>query len=137
MMNNVSKPRWKESLQQSGLKDAEDREPGGPPKGKTVGISTVAGGVLGGVLGTMSAVGPLLVAGPLVGLIAGAAGGGILASIQDWGVDPEVVENYEQAVRDGADLIVVSGDEERIRHAANSLKTTRPDHVRAYTGSAS
>lgn len=98
-----------------------------PPTAKTTATTTVAGGALGAALGTMTLMGPLLVAGPIFGMAAGAVGGGILSNIHRWGVDQDVAEAYESKVQNGSRLVIVTGDDDiRLADARRALKTTGP-----------
>lgn len=97
-----------------------------PPADKTVGASTLAGGTLGAVLGTATMIGPMLVAGPLAGMAAGAAGGSLLSAVESWGVRKDVGGQYEDRVASGASLIIVGGEELKLAEAEKILKTCGP-----------
>lgn len=114
------------------LAGAKDTTQTSPPAEKTTGTSTLAGGTLGAVLGTATMIGPMLVAGPLAGMAAGAAGGGLLASIESWGVRKNVGHQYEDRVAGGASLIIVNGDELKLAEAERVLKTCGPTSLERF-----
>ncbi len=112
---------------------AKDLTSASPPAGKTTATTTIAGGALGATLGSMTMMGPLLVAGPIIGMAAGAVGGGILSTINSWGVDHEVTEDYESKVKSGSRLVIVTGDDEiRLADARRALKTTGPASLETF-----
>jgi len=113
----------------SELRNVEDTTPGSPPAEKTMAASTVAGGTLGAAVGAMTMVGPLLVAGPILGMAAGAIGGSLLSLVESWGVEPDVANDYEEKVRSGSCLVIVSGDEMRLREAEQLLMTVGPASI--------
>ena len=77
-------------------------------------------------------IGPLFVLGPLGGLLAGVAAGGVIGSIRRWGVDEEAAQNYEQALNDGQFLIVVTGTERELKFAEQYLNTVGPVSLQQY-----
>ncbi|WP_068264963.1 DUF1269 domain-containing protein [Rubripirellula obstinata] len=115
------------------LADAKDKTPASPPAEKTMGASTLVGGTLGGVLGTSTMIGPMLVAGPLAGMAAGAAGGSLLAAVESWGVRKDVGDQYENRVAGGASLIIVNGDEMKLSNAERMLQTCDPESLERFT----
>jgi len=122
-------------LQQNELQGIETSAEDSPPSTQTVAVSTIAGGTLGAALGTMTMVGPLLVAGPLAGMVAGAVGGGILNAINRWGVREDLAAHYENAIRDGGALLIVLGDEIRLDDAERLLKTIAPESMERFAPS--
>lgn len=116
----------------SELEIAKDKTPASPPAETTTAATTLAGGTLGAALGTMTLMGPMLVAGPIVGMAAGAVGGGMLSAVESWGVDRQIAESYESKVRSGSLLVIVTGDETRLDEAWRSLKTTGPASLETY-----
>ncbi len=111
------------------LSAGKDTDSDASSSGITAAASTVAGGTLGVTLGTMTMVGPLLVAGPIFGMAAGAVGGGLLNAFQKWGVDREVAEDYTVTVRNGGKLLIITGDDIRLADAKQMLKTAGPDSL--------
>ncbi|GAA4453628.1 DUF1269 domain-containing protein [Novipirellula rosea] len=99
---------------------------------KTTAASTLAGGTLGAALGTMTMMGPMLVAGPIFGMAAGAVGGSLLSAINRWGVEHDVAAQYEAKVRDGSVLIIVTGDAIRVDEAAAMLRTVPPTSLEQF-----
>ncbi|MGB7327329.1 MAG: DUF1269 domain-containing protein [Rubripirellula sp.] len=114
------------------LNQVTDEELASPPAEKTTATTTLVGGTLGAALGTMTLIGPMLVAGPLLGMAAGAVGGSMLSAVESWGVDHGVAQDYESKVRDGALLIIVTGDQNRLAIANRILKTTGPGSLETY-----
>jgi len=94
------------------------------------------GGLLGGALAAPVAagtlIGPLILFGPLVGVALGAAVGSLLGNAQQWGVDEQASEAYEQLVEAGAVLVIVNGDQPRLNQAEASLKTTGPVSMKRF-----
>jgi hypothetical protein len=87
-----------------------------PPSGAHTAEAAAAGGTIGAVLGGLSAtVGlvatggtGLLVAGPLLGAAAtGAVTGGFLGAMATRGIEPEIADYYDQALRKGRILVAV------------------------------
>ncbi|WP_182868018.1 DUF1269 domain-containing protein [Stieleria mannarensis] len=118
--------------QLSELDGTEDKTPTSMSGEKTAAAGTIAGGTLGAALGTMTLMGPLLVAGPLLGMGAGAVGGGLLGAVKSWGVDDEVAESYQAKVRNGSILVIVTGADLRLTEANQILKTTGPVSLEMY-----
>lgn len=109
-------------------RDAADE--GGGSAG--AGMGGLLGGALTAPIAASTLLGPFILAGPLVGVGVGAALGGMLGGAQQWGVTPEAGETYEQSVRDGAVLIIVTGDKAELREAEASLKTVGPESIRHF-----
>lgn len=127
--DEVSVVRSKAGVRERDTPRTGESETESAPTDKTVGVSTLAGGVLGTALGTATLVGPLLIAGPLAGMAAGAVGGGILSSINRWGVDTDSRSEHEKAIEEGAILLIVSGDSIRVADAHRDLNTTKATSV--------
>lgn len=96
------------------------------------------GGVLGGLAGlaagagalAIPGLGPLFAIGPITGLLAGAATGGIAGSLVDWGLPEEESRQIEQAVKGGKIMVAVTADDNRISDAASVLRQHGADRVR-------
>ncbi|MCS7469753.1 DUF1269 domain-containing protein [Stieleria sp. ICT_E10.1] len=116
----------------SELNAAEDTTPASPSSETTATGATLAGGTLGAALGSMTLMGPLIVAGPIFGIAAGAVGGGLLGAVESWGVDDRVAESYQTKVRNGARLLIVTGDDIRLADAESMLKTTGPTSLETF-----
>jgi len=117
-------PRHPEKV--SEIQDVEDTTPGAPETGKVTGASTLAGGALGAILESATMIGNLFVAGPLLGMAAGAIGGSALSSAESWGVRRDVASDYERRVQHGSHLVVVNTDDLRLKQASRSLQTCGP-----------
>lgn len=109
-------------------KDAADEGEGSTGAG----IGGLLGGALTAPIAASTLLGPFILVGPLVGVGVGAALGGMLGGAQQWGVTPEAGETYEKSVRDGAVLIIVTGDKVALREAEASLKTVGPESIRHF-----
>ncbi|OYP38264.1 DUF1269 domain-containing protein [Rhodopirellula sp. MGV] len=107
----------------------------GAASGAATAGATVAGGAVGTLLGTATLLGPLMIAGPLAGMAAGAVGGGVLSAAEKWGVEKDVASTYEQAVEAGDQLIVVATDDVvRIDEAQRLLHTVDCKSLERYPG---
>lgn len=91
------------------------------PAGTGAVPAAVAGGVIGSLLGVATvAVGAaatggvgILIAGPLfVGAAGGGVAGGFLGAMTDRGMEPEIADYYDQAIRTGRALVAVEGSED-------------------------
>ena len=111
------------------LEQAEETRAVG--SGTAAGIGGLLGGALAAPVAASTLLGPFLLVGPLVGVGVGAALGGMLGGAQ-WGVPHEAGETYETAVRDGAVLVIVTGDKSELYEAEASLKTAGPESIRRY-----
>jgi len=112
-----------------GTDDEETVQPGTDPAVE----GAAAGGALGGLAGllfglsafALPGLGPVVVAGPLlsslVGAGIGAAGGGLVATLVEWGLSEEDAELYLEGVRRGSALIMVRVQEERVDQARRIL----------------
>jgi uncharacterized membrane protein len=93
----------------------------------------VKGASVGGLVGVLLAspllaipgVGPLLVAGPLAAAgLTGAVVGGLLGSMQGWGVHSDHIAEYEELLRKGKLLVVAHGNPEEVALAESLLDDT-------------
>lgn len=125
--DSVSLVTRPEDVSQTEAAAAEDRTPASPPDEKTTAASTLAGGALGALVATPTMIGPFIVAGPLLGMAAGAVGGGLLSSVESWGVRHDVGQQYEQRLERGERLIIITDEQTRLDQAERLLKTC--DHV--------
>ncbi|TWT49324.1 hypothetical protein Pla22_45180 [Rubripirellula amarantea] len=125
-----------DELSDSAIGDSKDPKSASPPTGKTTGAATLAGGTVGAMLGTATMMGPLLVAGPLIGMAAGAAGGSVLAAIESWGVRSDVGEQFEHRVRSGSRLILLTGSDVDLSEGEQILKTCGPKALERFQPSA-
>lgn len=93
------------------------------------GIGGLLGGAMAAPMAASTLLGPFILVGPLVGVGLGAALGGLLGGAQNWGVDQTASESYEEKVKAGSVLVIVTGDPHQIREATASLKTTGPNNI--------
>jgi uncharacterized membrane protein len=76
--------------------------------------------------------GPLLVAGSFAsmllgsmeGVVAGAAGGGLLGALVGWGVSKQHIIKYEEHLKSGKYLLMAHGNAEEVAHAHTILQNT-------------
>lgn len=71
---------------------------------------------------TIPGVGPIFAAGPIAGMLSGAATGGIAGGLVDWGIPAERSNFYEQKVKEGKILASVRSNEDKVDRAANILR---------------
>jgi uncharacterized membrane protein len=103
------------------------------PEGKTVSLGMLIGGSIATPIAVGTLIGPLIVVGPLVGIAIGATVGSLLSSTERWGVQHDISADYEQRVRSGSVLIIVSGvDETRLDDAELLLKATDPKSLQRF-----
>lgn len=97
-----------------------------------VGIGGLLGGALAAPVAASTLLGPFILVGPLVGAGLGAALGGLLGGARDWGIDDSTSESFEEKVKAGSVLVIVTGTEHQVREATASLKTTGPSHIEQF-----
>jgi hypothetical protein len=115
------------------LKDVARSEYDSPPSGKTAAAGGVIGGSIGGAVGMATMIGPLMIAGPLVGIALGSGFGCALAATDRWGVQQEVSTDYANRVDNGSVLILVNdADAIRLDDAERLLKTTQTRSIRRF-----
>jgi uncharacterized membrane protein len=98
------------------------------------------GGFFGLLIGAafiwVPGIGPLFVAGPFAaallggveGIVAGAAGGGLLGALFGWGISKEHILKYEEVIRGGKYLVIANGNEVQVNQARTILDSaTVPD----------
>jgi len=94
----------------------------------TDGAST--GGTLGAIAGlavgvgalAIPGLGPLFAAGPIAGLLGGAATGGITGGLIDWGIPEPQGRQIEQDIRSGKIMVAVQSDPDKVNEAASVLR---------------
>jgi hypothetical protein len=97
------------------------------------GIGGLVGVLLAAPLLTIPGIGPLLVAGPLAAAgLTGAVVGGLLGSMQGWGVHTDHIAEYEEQLRQGKFLVVAHGDPEQVALAESLLDQTDAEAVRLH-----
>jgi hypothetical protein len=105
------------------------------PEGATAG--GLSGGVLGGTLGWLAGIGalaipglgPLVAAGPIMGMLSGigvgAAVGGVAGALVGFGIPEYEAKRYEGRIRDGGILLSVHADNsDWVKRAEKILETT-------------
>jgi hypothetical protein len=115
---------------QDGIHDFAHEQHSKAPEGAVAGVS--AGGALGGVLGALAGVGalaipgigPLIVAGPLLGALSGAAAGaalgGVTGGLIGLGIPEIEAKRYEGKIRGGNILIAVHVESSEAQQAAQA-----------------
>jgi hypothetical protein len=91
---------------------------------------TTTGGVLGGLAGlalgagalAIPGLGPIIAAGPIAGLLSGAATGGIAGGLIDWGIPEERGRYYEGEVKKGKMLAAVRAHDQKVNTAADIMR---------------
>jgi hypothetical protein len=110
------------------------------PEGATTGA--VAGGAIGGTLGLLAGlgslaipgVGPLIAAGPIMGLLAGAGTGGavgtLIGALVGMGIPEYEAKRYEGRVKNGGVLVSVHCDtSDEVTRAKKILKDTGGEDI--------
>ena len=102
------------------------------------------GGIWGWFIGAaffaIPGIGPVLVAGPLVGWIVGALEGAVItggltaigAALFSVGIPKDSVLSYETALKANKFLLVVHGTADEAAHARRILQTTRPHSIETH-----
>lgn len=101
---------------------------------RTATLGGVAGAVAGFLAGSslfiIPGVGPVFFAGAMASGITGGLVGGLVGAMTGWGVKDAQIRDYEQQLREGKSLVVITGDpaalasaEEELR-AAGAVQTT-------------
>ncbi|HEY3825939.1 MAG TPA: quinol:electron acceptor oxidoreductase subunit ActD, partial [Bryobacteraceae bacterium] len=131
----------------AGTKDFVHQKDTKAPEGATTGGTT--GAVVGGVLGWLAGIGalaipgigPLIAAGPIVGMLAGAGAvgvaGGIVGTLVGLGIPEYEAKRFEGRVKNGGTLLSVHCDSsEWVKRAKKVLEETGAEDVSS-TGEAS
>lgn len=117
-----------------GTKDFAHKKDTKAPEGTTLGVT--AGATVGGALGWLASIGalaipgigPMIAAGPIVGLLAGAgaggAVGGLTGALIGMGIPEYEAKRFEGSIKEGKALVSVHCDsQEWVRKAKEELKT--------------
>ncbi|MDK2835850.1 MAG: hypothetical protein PWP21_627 [Thermosediminibacterales bacterium] len=107
----------------------------------SVADGTTTGSVLGGMAGlavgagalAIPGLGPIIAAGPIAGMLSGAASGGIAGALIDWGIPEERGREYEEELRQGKILATVRADESKIQDAANIFRKNGAKDVETHS----
>jgi mannose/fructose/N-acetylgalactosamine-specific phosphotransferase system component IIC len=105
---------------------------------------SIWGWFIGAAFFAIPGVGPVLVAGPLVGWILGALEGAVItggltaigAGLFSLGIPKDSVLNYETAIKANKFLLVAHGTADEAAHARRILQTTRPHSIETHTAAA-
>lgn len=110
-----------------------DEEAGAYDEADAAVDGAVAGGVLGGLAGLLlglgafaiPGLGPVIAAGPLaatlMGAGIGAASGGLIAALVEWGISEEEAEFYLEGIRRGGTLVAVKTPDEQVDLVADVM----------------
>ena len=112
--------------------------------------SAATGAWVGGIVSVLIGVaflwvpgfGPLLVVGRLAalllagveGALAGAATGGLLGALANWGIAEEHILDYEKRLREGKHLVIAYGTAEEVARAHTILQSTNAGALRVHAG---
>ena len=119
----------------------EDRTKHGAATGSWVG--GVFGLLMGAAFLWVPGFGPLLVAGRLAvlllagieGALAGAATGGLLGALSNWGIAEQHIFDYEKMVKSGKYLLIAHGNPKELENAQAIMQESEAKEVRLHTGS--
>jgi len=75
---------------------------------------------------------PIVAAGPIAGLLSGAATGGIAGGLLDWGIPAPRGRHYEERVKQGNVLVSVRTGDDRVLMAADILRRHGAQDVETY-----
>jgi uncharacterized membrane protein len=118
------------TLEQVDVPDREEQD--SHELSKSIELGAFAAGTALAPVFLGSVIGPLMVGGPLLALIAGASMGGLLDETLRWGIQPHTAKHYEQKIKDGSVLIIVTSTPPRLGEAQASLKTTDPESLERF-----
>ncbi|MBZ4686969.1 MAG: hypothetical protein PWQ96_804 [Clostridia bacterium] len=118
--------------------DANDAIAGNAEPSVADGATT--GGVLGGLAGlavgagalVIPGLGPLVAAGPIAGLLSGAATGGVGGALVDWGIPAEEGRHYEEQIKQGKIMVSVNTDEQHASQAQEILKNHGAEEIKTH-----
>lgn len=111
---------------------AEETDASGAAKGAGVGGAVGAGAGILTALGVLAipGLGPLVAAGvlatTLTTTVAGAAAGGLIGSLTDYGVSEKDAQLYAEGIRRGGTLVTVRTSDDRIEAAEGILRRHEP-----------
>lgn len=106
----------------------------------SVSDGATTGGVLGGIAGlavgagalVIPGIGPLIAAGPIAGLLSGAATGGVGGALIDWGVPAEEGQHYEEQIKQGNIMVAVNTDEKHASEAEETLNSHGAEEIKTH-----
>jgi hypothetical protein len=107
---------------------------------KTAAIGSAAGAAIGFLAGSslfiIPGVGPVLFAGAMASGITGGLVGGLVGAMSGWGVKESHVQQYQQALRDGKTLVVLTGDPAGLADGESILQDSDAESVVLHAESA-
>lgn len=107
---------------------------------KSAGLGAAAGAALGLLAGSslliIPGIGPVVFAGALASGITGGLVGGIVGAMSGWGIKEDHRREYEQEIRDGKTLVVISGDPQKLAEAKSLLQDSPAESVTLHAESA-
>ncbi|HHW00929.1 MAG TPA: hypothetical protein GXX36_15440 [Clostridiaceae bacterium] len=112
----------------------------GGPVNDNISDGVISGGILGGLAGLLIGAGSMVVpglgivaaAGPITGLLAGAATGGIVGGLVDLGIPEKRGQAYEHDIRAGKILFSMKAEEDKIDSIASILRNNGAESVDTY-----
>ncbi len=122
-------------------KNAEGgRNQNGDEEFDSVADGATTGGVLGGLTGlavgagalVIPGIGPLIAAGPIAGMLSGAATGGLGGALIDFGIPEEESRRYEEEVRRGKILVTVESSDDQSERCRAMLESKGADEVKIH-----
>lgn len=87
-------------------------------------VGALVGGAVMLPLCLGSIIAPVLIAGPILGVIGGAAAGGLFGELLHWGIPKHAAVRYDERIAAGSVLVIVRQTPTELRHLEPSLKTT-------------
>jgi len=98
------------------------------------------GGILGGLAGlaagagalAIPGIGPIVAAGPISGILAGAATGGVAGSLLDWGIPEEESRQIESEIKQGKLMVAVSSSQDKVSEAERILRDHGAERVKVH-----
>lgn len=87
-------------------------------------VGALVGGAVMLPLCLGSVVAPVLIAGPILGILGGAAAGGLFGELLHWGIPKHAAMRYDQRIAAGSVLLIVRQTPTELMHLEPSMKTT-------------
>ena len=75
----------------------------------------------------------ILILGPLGAALAGAATGGLVGALVDWGIPQEKAKEYEHRIKSGDVLVAVKTNKDKEQHVLDIFKKYRVDKTNDFT----
>lgn len=98
------------------------------------------GGILGGLAGlaagagalAIPGIGPIVAAGPISGILAGAATGGVAGSLVDWGIPETRGKQIESEIKEGKVMVAISASQEKVDSAEKILRDHGAENIEVH-----